>query len=183
MKRMIAMTAATLMGATMLAGPAFAEMSSDKNGSAQTETGVTGGAGNSAMDSGSSTDTMGSSSSGSADTMESEIDTGSTAAIDAEASFDGALSAINGSAQAAATIESMTEPGSVEIVRIDELEGADMDALETATSENSDAIDELHAAIDANTAVSGALEAEDVTTADVVAAETGADGSLTVYVR
>lgn len=77
----------------------------------------------------------------------------------------------------------MTEIGSVEVIRIGELEDADMTALETATTERAAEITELQAALEANTAVSAALEAEDVAANEVVAAQMGADGELVVYVE
>ncbi|MCO6390891.1 hypothetical protein GTW25_07605 [Aliihoeflea aestuarii] len=178
MKRIIGLTTAALMSASMLAGPALAQQSPVAPGAGdgtEVETGVTGG-----------TDTMeapmGEAPAG-ATTLPAEVDTDATAAIGGEATFDGALAAIEGNATSTAAIDTMTEVGSVDVVRIGELEGADMTALETATSERSAEITELQAALEANTAVSSALEAEDVAVADVVAAETAADGELVVYVQ
>lgn len=166
MKRIIGLTTAALMGASMMAGPALAQSSAGDgaSGGVNVETGVTGGAG---------TDT----------TTEMETDAGTTAAIGSQPTFDGALSAIEGGAASTTAIEAMSEVGSVEVVRIGELEGADMTALETAKAESEAEIGELQAALEANTAVTTALEAEDVAATDVVAAEMGAGGELVVYVE
>ncbi|MDF1600979.1 hypothetical protein PZ895_14550 [Mesorhizobium sp. YIM 152430] len=176
MKRIIGLTTAALMGASMMVAPALAQTSvgGGATGGVNAETGVTGGvnAGDTVDDAaGAATDTMG------------ETDAGTTAAIGADATFDGALSAIEGNATSTAAIDTMTEIGSVEVIRIGELEDADMTALETATTERAAEITELQAALEANTAVSAALEAEDVAANEVVAAQMGADGELVVYVE
>lgn len=177
MKRIIGLTTAALMSASMLAAPALAQQSPVAPGAGdgtEVETGVTGGA-----------DTMEAPAEApaGATTLPGEMDTDPTAAIGGEATFDSALSAIEGNATSTAAIDTMTEVGAVDVVRINELEGADMTALETATSERSAEITELQAALEANTAVSSALEAENVEVADIVAAETAADGELVVYVQ
>lgn len=172
MKRIIGLTTAALMSASMLAGPALAQtdVAPGAGDGTEVETGVTGGA-----------DTM--EAPAGATTLPGEVDTDPTAAIGGEATFDSALTAIEGNATSTAAIGTLTEVGSVEVIRINELEGADPTALETATSERSAEITELQAALEANTAVSSALEAENVEVADVVAAETAADGELVVYVQ
>jgi hypothetical protein len=176
MKRIIGLTTAALMGASMMVAPALAQTSvgGGATGGVNAETGVTGGvnAGD-AVDgaAGAATDTMGG------------TDAGTTAAIGADVTFGSALSAIEGNATSTAAIDTMTEIGSVEVIRIGELEGADMTALETATTERAAEITELQAALEANTAVSAALEAEDVAANEVVAAQMGADGELVVYVE
>jgi hypothetical protein len=176
MKRIIGLTTAALMGASMMVAPAIAQTSvgGGATGGVNAETGVTGGvnAGD-AVDgaAGAATDTMGG------------TDAGTTAAIGADVTFGSALSAIEGNATSTAAIDTMTEIGSVEVIRIGELEGADMTALETATTEHAAEITELQAALEANTAVSAALEAEDVAANEVVAAQMGADGELVVYVE
>ncbi|MHB2266915.1 hypothetical protein [Aliihoeflea sp. PC F10.4] len=172
MKRIIGLTTAALMSASMIAGPVLAQTSPVPvpNTSAETETGGSGG-----------TETM--EAPASATTLPGEVDSDPTASIGGEATFDGALAAIEGNATGIAAIDTMTEVGSIEVVEVNDLEGADTAALETATSENSAQITELQAALEANTAISTALEAENVEVANVVAAETAADGSLVVYVQ
>lgn len=177
MKRIIGLTTAALLSASMLAAPALAQQSPVAPGAGdgtEVETGVTGGA-----------DTMeapGEAPAG-ATTLPGKVDTDATAASGSEANFDSALAAIEGNATSTAAIDTMTEVGSVNVVRIDELEDADMTALETATSERGAEITQLQAALEANAAVSSSLADENVEVADVVAAETAADGELVVYVQ
>lgn len=185
MKRIIGLTTAALMGASMMVAPALAQTSvgGSATGGVNAETGVTGGVGGAGADV-----DAGASGSAGADTTtgtmtDTETDAGTTAAIGADATFDGALAAIEGNATSTAAIDTMTEVGSVEVVKIGELEGADMTALETATTESEAEITELQAALEANTAVSAALEAEDVSANEVVAAQMGAGGELVIYVE
>lgn len=185
MKRIIGLTTAALMGASMMVAPALAQTSvgGGATGGVNAETGVTGGVGGAGVDV-----DAGASGSAGADTTtgtmtDTETDAGTTAAIGADATFDGALAAIEGNATSTAAIDTMTEVGSVEVVKIGELEGADMTALETATTESEAEITELQAALEANTAVSAALEAEDVSANEVVAAQMGAGGELVIYVE
>ncbi len=185
MKRIIGLTTAALMGASMMVAPAVAQTSvgGSATGGVNAETGVTGGVGGAGADV-----DAGASGSAGADTTtgtmtDTETDAGTTAAIGADATFDGALAAIEGNATSTAAIDTMTEVGSVEVVKIGELEGADMTALETATTEREAEITELQAALEANTAVSAALEAEDVSADEVVAAQMGAGGELVIYVE
>ena len=185
MKRIIGLTTAALMGASMMVAPALAQTSvgGGATGGVNAETGVTGGVGGAGVDV-----DAGASGSAGADTTtgtmtDTETDAGTTAAIGADATFDGALAAIEGNATSTAAIDTMTEVGSVEVVKIGELEGADMTALETATTESEAEITELQAALEANTAVSAALEAENVSANEVVAAQMGAGGELVIYVE
>lgn len=185
MKRIIGLTTAALMGASMMVAPALAQTSvgGSATGGVNAETGVTGGVGGAGADV-----DAGASGSAGADTTtgtmtDTETDAGTTAAIGADATFDGALAAIEGNATSTAAIDTMTEVGTVEVVKIGELEGADMTALETATTEREAEITELQAALEANTAVSAALEAEDVSANEVVAAQMGAGGELVIYVE
>lgn len=184
MKRIIGLTTAALMGASMMVAPALSQTSvgGSATGGVNAETGVTGGVGGAGAD----VDAGASGSAGAETTgtmTDTETDAGTTAAIGADATFDGALAAIEGNATSTAAIDTMTEVGSVEVVKIGELEGADMTALETATTEREAEITELQAALEANTAVSAALEAEDVSANEVVAAQMGAGGELVIYVE
>ncbi|MCB1452631.1 MAG: hypothetical protein KDJ43_03215, partial [Rhizobiaceae bacterium] len=80
-------------------------------------------------------------------------------------------------------IQSMTDVSNVNVIWIKDLEGADMDALSQAETNNEAQIQDLRASLESNTAVSAALKAQSVEPADVVAANVAADGSLTVYAR
>ncbi|GAB5504965.1 MAG: hypothetical protein Rhirs2KO_01280 [Rhizobiaceae bacterium] len=167
MKRINALTTATFMGASMLAVPAIA-----------LEAGANIGVGGSAESSTMSSDTD-------ADIKlkagaDAKVDTGTTAAIGG--SFDGALSAMANSNSSGA-IRAMTDVSSVNVIWIKDLEGANMDALTQAETQNEAEINDLRASIESNTAVSSALKAQSVEPADVVAANVAADGSLTVFVR
>lgn len=188
MKRIIGLTTAALMGASMMVAPALAQtgVGGGVTGGVNAETGVTGG-----VNGGAGVDTdVEAGASGSAGTntttgtmTDTETDAGTTAAIGSQATFDSALSAIESNASSTTAIEAMSEVGSVEVIKIGELEGADMSALETAKTESEAEITELQAALEANTAVTAALEAENVAADDVVATEMGADGGLIVYVE
>lgn len=170
MKRIIGLTTAALMSASMIAGPALAQTSPVPIPNTSTDTGAT--EGNETMEAPAG-----------ATTLPGEVDTDSTAAIGGQATFGDVLAAIEGNATNTAAIDTMTEVGSVDVVRVNELEDADTTALETATSERSAEITQLQGALEANTAVSAAIEAENVEIADVVAAETAADGELVIYVQ
>lgn len=188
MKSKIALSIAALMGASLLAAPATAQVS--VGGSVGADIGVNTGEADRGSDTsgvapGADVDLRTEGQAGAelgADTgADTELDTGTTAAIGG--SFDGALSAMGNNSAAATSISSMTDVSSVNVIRISELEGADMDALATAESENSASIDELRSSIEGNAAVSAALEAQAVEPSTVVAADVTADGSLTVYVE
>ena len=165
MKRILGLTTAALMGASVLAAPAFAEgglLSGTVDGGAASEMNVTpdlGGA-----DAGANVD----------------IDTGTTAAIGG--SFDGALSAIGANASNAAAIGAIGEVSTVNVVRIGALEGHDAAAVEQAVSQNSADVEELRDTIAGNPALSEELQAQGVDVSSVVAAEVEAGGEVTVYV-
>lgn len=179
MKRKIAISLAALMGASLLASPVMAQVSVDTNAGA--DVGVNAGS-SSASGSGSVTGTADSElKTGAQAGTDTNLDTGTTASVGG--SFDGALSAIGNNSASAGSISAMTDVSSVNVIRISELEGADMDALMSAETENTASIDELQGSIEGNTAVMAALEAQSVNTDDIVAAEVAADGSLTVYVK
>lgn len=171
MKRIIGLTTAALMGASMMVAPALAQTSdgaSDVPAPGVSESAPTApGTGN--------TDTM---NDGAASTMP-DVDTGTTAAI--APTFDGALTAIDGNSTSAKSIETMTEVNTVNIVKIDELEGADAAAVESAVSENEEGVSELRSSIEANAALSEQLETEGVDASSVVAAQVEADGAVTIY--
>jgi len=184
MKRVIALSTAALLGASLFASPVLAQVSVDTNGGASvgveagsgSASGTVGGAGS--VDS-----TIGGSQlkTGAAADAKTNLDTGTTAAIGG--SFDGMISAMGNNSASAGTIQSMTNVSSVNVIRITDLEGADMDALMKAETDNSASIDELHTSLEGNAAVKAALEAQSVDPSTVVAANVAADGSLTVYVK
>lgn len=152
MKRILGITAAALMGASVLAAPAFAQADQNFENDAT----------------------------GTVSDFNSGVDTGTTAAIGA--SFDGALAAIGNNAANAASISAMTDVGTVNIVRIGDIEGGDPARVEQTMSQNPEGADALRASIDANPALSQALQAEGVSTSSVVAADLDAAGGVTIYV-
>lgn len=187
MRNKIALSIAALMSASLLTSPVLAQVS--VGGDVGVDTGVSVG-----TDAGGA-DVSGGAAAGAdaelrtqkqidaqADTdAGSELDAGTTAAIGG--SFDGALSAIGNNSASASSISAMTDVSSVNVIRISELDGADMDALMSAETENTASIDELQGSIEGNAAVMAALEAQSVDPENVVAADVAADGSLTVYVK
>lgn len=159
MKRVLAITTSLMMGASTLVAPALADdgvglgTSADAQLGADAETGTA-------------------------------VDPGTTASTGAEANLGTVVSAINAGDAGASDIQAAADASSVTIVRIDDLaQGESATALDNAIAMNQDAVDELHSAIEANAAVSAKLQEEQLAADDVVAADAGADGSLTVYVR
>lgn len=115
---------------------------------------------------------------------EGNVDVGTTASTGAEANFGSVISAIQTSGTASADIEAVTDASQVEVVRVSDLaEGESMNAVDEALANNQSSVDELRTAVEANAAISQRLEEDQVQTGDVVAAETAADGSVTLYVR
>lgn len=90
---------------------------------------------------------------------------------------------IEGSAAAATEIQTMTNAEAVSVVQVDTSADASSETIAAAVDENRDAIESLQTSLQANAALSGELEAQGVQIASVVAAQTGANGSLTLYVR
>ena len=156
MKRLLCITTAGLMGASVLGAPAFAQ--ADQNYE-------TGGQHN-------AEGTMN-------DTAMPEVDTGTTAAI--ESSADGALAAIGNNAANAQSISAMTDVNTVNVIRIGELEG-DTARIEETVSQNEDGVEALRSAISANPTLSQELQAQGVDTSTVIGAELGATGEVTIYV-
>lgn len=185
MKKILALSAAALMSTSLIAAPALAQVSVDVGGGVGVNAGSSpsGGGADVGADVG-----VGVGTDGSGVRLGAEADTGveldtdsTTAAIGAD--FNSALSAMGRSGDSAATIGSMTEVSSVNVVRVNDLAGLDMDALGNAQTENSAGIDELRASLDSNAAVKAALDAQSIGTGDVIGADVAADGSLTVFVR
>lgn len=165
MKRIIGLTTAALMGASVFVAPAFAQnadgVDQDYQLSVQPE----------GSDPGAPTTNR---------ATTPDIDTGTTAAIGG--SFDGALSAIGRSSANARTIASMDNVQSVNVVRMSELRRGDAALVDQTVGKNQKGIDALRAALDANPALHRKLQAMDVTSASVVGADVGAAGNVTVYV-
>lgn len=111
-------------------------------------------------------------------------DTGTTASTSADANFGMLISSLNTSAKTAAHIQSMTDVSQLSVVNVSELEaGANAAAVNNALSKNADARAELQAAIEANASLKAELEQRSVEVSSVVAANVGADGSLTVFIQ
>jgi len=174
MKRTKTVSIIALLGASLLAAPAVAQVGVGGEG------GVGVGIGGLGVEAGGS----GSANAGAGVGVNAggaKIDSGTTASVGTN--FNGALSAMGRNSQSAASIGTMSEVSSVNVVRVGELDGASEAELETAANAHSDGIRKLRAAIDANAALKSALEAENVDTSSVVAADMSADGSLTVFVE
>lgn len=161
MKRTMRIATAALFGATMLAAPALAQ--SDGPSSVP---GTNPGA--------SAEEKLMVPKSG------AMVDTETTAAIDMD--FDSAVE-LMGDADAASEIAAMTDVGEVRIIRFSTLQDSDESRLDQAMGESQAEINELQAAIAANSSVVAQLEAEGATPQDVLAADIAADGSLLVYTR
>lgn len=167
MKRIIALTTAALMGASVMAAPALAQ----SNPGAMPETGAT-----SMPESGSTTMPQTGTTGASPD-----IDTGTTAAIGAD--FNTALTAIEGNSASAAALGSISDVERVNVVQLSTLEGHNSTALDEALASNEAGVEELKSSIQANSAMSSELATQGVNADDIVAAQVAADGEITVYVR
>ena len=172
MKRIIALTTAALLGASMFAASALAQVSIDAGGSGGIGVEAGGGsAGGVDVDAGASGST----------TLPS-VDDGTTAAIGAEATIDSALSAIEGSTASAAAVEAMAEVNDINVVKLSELENSGSADVEGTISANQSGVDELRSSIEANAALNQELQTQGVEVASVVGAQVEADGALTVFV-
>jgi hypothetical protein len=196
MKKILAISAAALLGSSLIAAPSLAQVSIGGSGSGGISIG--GGSGSAGADVGGSAGVDAGSAGGNAGAGATvgtdgagvklgadaaggaKVDTDSTTAA-IGANIDGALSAMARGSESAATIGTMTEVSSVNVVKLDA--AANADAVAKAETDNKAGIDELRASLAANAAVKAALDAQSVSSDDVVAADVNADGSLTVYVR
>ncbi|AXS38764.1 hypothetical protein D1F64_00200 [Breoghania sp. L-A4] len=93
------------------------------------------------------------------------------------------VSSIRSNNKAAADISTITDASKVTVVRVDSATESSAKAIDNAVRDNQDAIGKLRSSIEANGEVANKLSAAGVRSDNVVAARTGADGSLTVYVR
>lgn len=170
MKRILGLTTAALLSASMLGAPAFAQANLDHPGGADADPEIM------TTPQAPAPEMM----PPEATTPMPDIDTGTTAAIGG--SFDGALTAISGTSTSAQSIASMPQVESVNVVRVSELEGSDPALVEQTVSQNEAGIEELRAAISANPSFSQELQAAGVDASSVVGAQVEADGGVTVYV-
>ncbi len=112
------------------------------------------------------------------------VDASTTASTAAKASFGTVMSSIKAGKSNAASIQSLTDVNTVNVVRVGDLaNGNNMQALDKAVVDAKADIDGLHTAIDANAALKAKLDAQSVTTSSIVATTVESDGSLTVYVK
>jgi hypothetical protein len=79
-------------------------------------------------------------------------------------------------------IRSMSKVSTIHVVSLSKEETATTD-IEPVIEQNQDKIQDLRAAIASNQAVMSKLKAKQVEVANVIAARTNADGTLTVYTR
>jgi hypothetical protein len=109
-----------------------------------------------------------------------------SAAGSADANFGAAVSAMNNTASVAQEIQTLANVEAVTIVDVDTLaQGQNDSALTNAESRNQAEIENLHAAIESNSAVMAAIEEKngDFDVDNVVAADITADGSLVIYTQ
>lgn len=164
MKRIIGITTAALMGASVMAAPAIAQTALDDTPPAGATT------------------TMPETAPGAdATTTMPDLDTDTTASIGAD--FTTALTAIEGNSSSAAAIGTLEQVDRVNVVPVNTLEGHDSMAFEDALTTNDAGVTELQSSIQGNAALSEELATQGVQTDDVVAAQVEADGEVTLYVR
>ncbi|WP_210205805.1 hypothetical protein [Hoeflea marina] len=169
MKRMTKILTVALMSSSFAAAPALAG-SLDADAKAGVNSGSTNAAAGTTLDT---------TASGAGDLG---LSTSTNVAAQAGASADEIVALINADTDAASDIGSVTGANDVTVVSVDaEADGSQ--SIDKAVNANQASISELRQSIQANADVSGKLEAEGVDVASVIAAQTGADGSLTVYVR
>lgn len=110
-----------------------------------------------------------------------ELDTGATGSVNASNDFGQAIASIR---TASTDIEALTSVETVEVVDASAAaQGESGVALDNAIADNEDAIADLRSSIEANAELMAALEAEGVDVSSVVAAETTADGTVTVFTQ
>lgn len=165
MKRIITLTAATLMAGSLFAAPSLAQINLDAGAGA-----------NVGVDAQVNTDKLGKS----GVTTNTNLDTDSTAAIGG--SFDGLMAAMNDTS-ASASVVGMLTVGTVNVIRVNEMANDNVEAFAKAKADHEASIDKLQSSIEGNAKVKAALEQKGVDPTSVVAANVEADGALTVYVE
>lgn len=117
-------------------------------------------------------------------TAQMQLDTKTTASTGTPAGFGTVMGALRNSKNSANAIQTLSAVGSVRIVKVAGIVGADdMPLLEQAIVEYQSDITGLQAAIMANNALKSAIDAELVDTSNIVAANIEADGGVTVFVK
>lgn len=103
------------------------------------------------------------------------------AEVSTETNFGRAISAIRTSDN---DIDALASASSITVVDIEaEVQGENAVALDNAVADNEDGIAALQAAIESDAELSAALAAQDVDISSVIAVETNADGSVSVFSR
>jgi len=176
MKKILAMTTAALVSASVLAAPAFAqEAGAGGIGGQDNAAGAASG-----MDGSTELGANTSAEGGMDGLSDPGVDTGTTAAIDG--GFDDALSAVGNNVANAQSISGMNEVDDVNVVQVGEIEGSDSAQVEQAVSQNGEGVEALRASIAANEGLSRALESQGVDASSVIGVDLGATGGITVYV-
>jgi hypothetical protein len=189
MKRILSTAAAGFLTASVFSAPVFAQVGVGASGGASGGVGVgadVGGAGVGAAASGSASGGAAAGTStgaGDANTgAATGLDAVSAAATGAQVDLGQVVSSIGSSQETAAGLAAATDVSTVNVVSLGALaEGENGVALESAIKDNADAVAALRNSLQANTAVSSALESQGIDLAAVVAATVNADGSVTVY--
>jgi hypothetical protein len=96
------------------------------------------------------------------------------------ASFDTLMTTLNSTSTV--DLAAVTDATTINFVTVSSLQGADPAALDTALQAKADAMTSLHASIEGNAALKAKIEAGGYAVDDIIAVETGADGSFTFYV-
>jgi hypothetical protein len=181
MKTFTKNTAAALVATGLLAGTAYAQVGVGGSVGGSAGAGGTGagvGADVGAGASGSVGAGSGHGTGGNADAVTGHDVTGSIAG---QADFGQAISSIR---SASTEVQAMSEVSSVDVVDASTAaQGQSGIALENAIADNEEAIAELQQSIEGNAELMTALEAEGVEPSSVVALQTTADGSVTVFTR
>lgn len=96
--------------------------------------------------------------------------------------FGNLISVLNDVSAQLGELEALNEVGEVRIVRADDLlEGADVEALNEAITQNKTEILGLQSALTGNEAISNSLTQNDVAASDVIAVEVLEGGDVVVY--
>ena len=110
-----------------------------------------------------------------------DLDATTTGSI--SGSFDSLMTSLNSTATV--DLAAITDAADVKFVTVTALQGqagADPAALDAALQSRTDAMATLHADINANAALKSKLEAAGYQVDDVIAVESGADGTFTFYI-
>ncbi|MGF7006220.1 hypothetical protein [Aminobacter sp. BE322] len=116
-------------------------------------------------------------------TMPAQVDPGTTAST-GSTGFAAVMSSIQASSSTATAIQSLTAVTSVNIVKVAAIASKDeLQKLDQAEKDNQADITGVQAAIMANALLKEKLDAENVDTSSILAANVAADGAVTVFVR